>query len=78
MTRQILPLVLMGVVFAVTVSAGGAEACVFRGLRGYRASWRQPVGQTFHGHRAPAARSTHSEWAWDVPMDVRMWRWPPY
>ena len=64
--------------FAVTVSAGNAEAFVFHRLRTRRPAYSQPVRRTLHGSYATHARKASATWSWDVPLDVRMWRWPPY
>ncbi len=78
MKRRILFSLLIGVAFAVAVSASNAEASVFRRLRGRRPACCKPVKQTLHGRHAVQNRNAFSTWGWDVPLDVRAWKWPPY
>lgn len=78
MKQRILSSMLIGVAFAVTVSASNAEACVFHRLRGRRPACCKPVRQTVHGRHAVQTRKASSTWGWDVPLDVRTWKWPPY
>ena len=78
MKRRILFSMLVGLAFAVSVGASNAEAGVFHRLRGRRPACCKPAKQTLHGRRAAQTRNTFSTWGWDVPHDVRMWKWPPY
>lgn len=78
MKRRILFSMLIGVAFAVTVGASNAEARVFRRLRGRRPACCKPVMQPLHGRHAVQTRNPSSTWGWDVPLEVRTWKWPPY
>jgi hypothetical protein len=78
MTRRILFSMLIGVAFAITLTASDAKARVFHRVRGPRPACYKLVKQTPHGGRATQTRSAFPKWTWDVPLDVRAWRWPPY
>ncbi len=78
MKSRILFSMLIGIAFAVTVGASNAEARVFPRLRGRSPACCKPVKQTLHGRHAVQTRNASSIWGWDVPLNVRAWKWPPY
>lgn len=84
MKRRVLFPMLVGIALAATVSAGNAEAGVFRPVRGRTAAYYRSVQRVPYGPRATRAvraartRSTLATWTWNAPLEVRTWKWPPY
>ena len=78
MKRRMLFPMLIGVALAVTVGASNADAGVFHRMVGRRPAPSKPAKQTLHRHHATQTRSALPKWTWDVPLDVRVWKWPPY
>ena len=78
MKRGILSLMLAAIAFAVVVSVSSAEAGVFRRLPSRRPAYSKLIKHKLRYHHVTRRRSKFPTWAWDAPLDLRMWRWPPY
>ena len=78
MLRRMLFPMLIGVALAVTVGASSADAGVLRRTPRYRAVSTKPAQQTLYKRQATQTRRALPRWTWDVPLDVRAWKWPPY
>ncbi len=78
MKRRILSLMLAAIAFAVVVSASSAEAGVFQHVRTRSAAYSKPIKHKLRYHHVTRRRSKFPTWAWNAPLDLRMWRWPLY
>jgi hypothetical protein len=70
--------ILIGVALAVTVGTSSADARVLHRTPGYRLASTKPAQQTLYKRQATRTCRAMPKWSWDVPLEVRAWKWPPY